>query len=138
MVEVGNKDCVHSPYCLSHLYRPTWCQKWDQSNKSTREAFTESKRIFSEMTTADSSNSEANSDCQPQTTRIEIRRESRTSNSDFTTTLSKPTTETWRKTQDRESGLLQETITGNIGAPIGNAGRSLAGYPLHNRTPDSS
>ena len=42
------------------------------------------------------------------------------------------------KPRDRESGLLQESITGNIGAPIGNAGRSLAGYPLHNRTPDSS
>ena len=42
------------------------------------------------------------------------------------------------KPRDRESRLLQETVTGNISAPIGNAGRSFASDPLHNRTPDSS
>ena len=42
------------------------------------------------------------------------------------------------KPRERESGLLQETFAGNIGALIGNAWRSFAGDPLRSWTSDSS
>ena len=142
VVKLRNKDCVHWTLDIVWVVctaRHGVRSRIDPINRQEKHSRRVNVHLANLTTTADSSNS----DGEPQATRIETRGEYVRKFQELRTQIPRllyPSRlqKLGEKSRDRESRLLQETVTGNISAPIVNAGRSFAGDPLHNRTPDNS
>ena len=140
--QLRNKDCAHWALDIVWVVRTAWHgvrSGIDPINRQEKHSRRANVHLADSTTAADSSNS----DGEPQATWIETRREYVRKFQELRTQIPRllhPSRlpKLSEKPRDRESRLLQETVTGNISAPIGNAGRSLASDPLHNWTPDSS
>ena len=141
VVDRRNKDCVHwilgvtwASYTGQHGVR-SGIDPINQQEKHSRKLNVQLAKRPQRIC--------QNNDVEPQTTWIETRREYVRKFWELWTQIPRllyPSRlqKLGEKPRDRESGLLQETIAGNIGAPIGNAGWRFAGDPLQNWTSDSN